>query len=113
MWDHRNHALHAINGGLHCDERIAIDRAIREEFIIGKDDLDETMFSFFRGNVNRILGFNANSKIQWLASVWGERDRARLERGLGVWYKDPMAEAFLVRHKMRKKRKREEYFAAL
>ena len=55
--------LHATNGGIHRDERIAIGRAISTEFIIGADNLPTEMTSFFREMVNRILAMNLNSKM--------------------------------------------------
>ena len=90
-----------------------IDRAIRVEFIIGKDKLNRDIASFFRGDANRILNIGSNSKMQWLASTWDERDRVRADKGLSTWYKEPLAEAFLIWHRMQKKRRRKEDFAAL
>ena len=93
---HQNHTLHTVNRGLHCNKKLAIDRVIQAEFIIGKDKLDDNMISFFRGEVHHILKASFNSKMQQLASIWGKRDRVRVDRGLSTQYKESLAEAFLV-----------------
>ena len=113
MWDHRNKFLHVVHKVLHIDERRAIDRTIRTEFILGLNGLENDMASFFRDNVDRILNATTSTKLQWLTSVWNARDKWRSANDMSEWHKDPMAVSFRLRNKTRKKRKREENFAAL
>ena len=68
---------------MHKLEWEAIDKAIRGEFMIGLDSTDNSIAGFFWGNINQILAIHTNIKIQWLESVWGERDKLRHTKGLG------------------------------
>jgi len=113
MWDHRNKILYIVNKSLYIDERQVVDRAIQTEFILGLNGLENNMANFFSRNVDRILKAPVNMKIQWLASIWSVRDKLREDQNLGELYKDPIIASFLTRDKVKKKRKREEDFAAL
>ena len=113
MWEYRNHVLYHINGGVHKLEQEAIDKAIQGKFMIGLDSIDNSIAGFFWGNINQVLTMHTNTKMQWLESVWGERNKLRHAKGLESWYKDPLATTFLVRDRAQRKRKREEDFAAL
>ena len=72
-------------------------------------DLPPEMNGFFRDNVN----CSPNIKMQWLASVWEERDQIIRNQGLSTWKKDLIASSFLMRDKVRRTRKLDEDFAAL
>ena len=56
--------------------------------------------------IDSLLNKNWNAKLQWLDSIWEGRDRIRARDGLSTWDKDPIAANFLLRDKVRKKRKR-------
>ena len=77
MWEHRNICLHQLNYEIHKDEKIAIDEAIRMEFMIGTNGLHEDISSFFTGNIDCKLAISINAKQQWLSSIWLERDKLR------------------------------------
>ena len=64
VWEYCNSTLHNVNYRLYKDKKIAIDRAIREEFIIGPIDLPVDINLLFRGSVNTLLARLNNSKMQ-------------------------------------------------
>ena len=66
-----------MNKGLYIDERQVVDRAIRTEFILGLNRLENNMTNFFSRNVDRILKAPVNMKMQWLASISSARDKLR------------------------------------
>ena len=108
MWIHRNSFVHSDKKSLHQHEEEAVDRAIREEFIIGRNGLSGEYAGLFRGNVHRLLNGASSMKIQWIYRVWSGRDRLRNEQDLDPWYRDPLAASFIRRNKIRKKRKRQQ-----
>ena len=93
---------------MHQQEEDAIDRAIRQEFIIGRSGLSMDYDGLFRGDVRRLLNGSTEMKVQWIYRVWSGRDRLRLEQNLDPWYKEPLAATFIRRNLVRRKRKRRE-----
>ena len=69
MWIYHNEILHSKRYRVHKDELREIDRAIREEFIIGLNGLSRNMESFFQGSIEQKMKILLNLKMQWLASV--------------------------------------------
>ena len=59
-------------------EQNAIDLAIRQEHLIGRNGLGMECGQFFQGDVNLMLKANWRIKLQWLDKVWAGRDRIRL-----------------------------------
>ena len=106
MWINRNTFVHNDKKSLHQHEEDAIDRVIREEFILGRNGLSHDYAGLFRGNVDRLLNTDSATKIQWIYRVWSGRDRLRKEQDLDPWYKDPLAASFIRRNEVRRKRKR-------
>ena len=106
MWDHRNGYLHASDTSMHQVEVDAIDRVIRWEFVVGRNELPISFSGFFRGTVDRVLNKDAVSKAQWLHSIWLARDFYRSQQGLDPWPRDTVAATFLLRSTSRKKRRR-------
>ena len=113
MWEYCNAVLHSEEGGVHKDKLEAINKAIRIEFTIGLNELQNEMGSFFRGMIDRKLAMNPNSKIQQLTSIWFERYRIQEEQGLTEQYKELLMTTLLMQERMQKKRRRYEDFAAL
>ena len=61
----------------------------------------------FSGEVERIVeDKNMIGKQQWLASVWYARDYLRFTHGLDKEERNPLAQAFIERFKVRRKRRR-------
>ena len=83
-----------------------MDMTIRREFFIGRDGLSQAYAGLFRGDVDQLLAKGINVKQQWLYRVWSGRDCLRLLQGLDLWFRDPLASAFIRRHEVRMKRKR-------
>ena len=108
MWLHRNSLVHKGGKSLHKHEEEAVERVIREEFIIGRNGLPQDYAGLFRGNVQRIVNADSATKVQWLYRVWSGRDRIRREQDIDPWYKDPLAATFIRRNHIRRKRKRQE-----
>ena len=88
-----------------------INKAIREEFIIGPINLPADMYALFRDDVNTLLARSNESKIQQLVSIQASRDKIRQNLGLQEQYKDPMTYLFLTRERVHEKRRVEEDFA--
>ena len=105
LWVHRNSFVHQSGHSVHQHEREALDRAIRMEFIIGRNGLEKEYDGLFRGNVNRLLNHSDTAKMQWLYRVWMGRDRIRAKESLPLWYKEPLAASFMDRARVRRKRK--------
>ena len=82
MWEHRNICLYQLNHGIHKDEKLAIDKAIRMEFMKGLNGLNDDISIFFNRNIDHKLAMSINAKQQWLSSVWLERDRLWEVQGL-------------------------------
>ena len=59
-------------------EQNAIDLAIRQEHLIGRNGLSMECGQLFQGDVNLMLKANWRIKLQWLDKVWAGRDRIRL-----------------------------------
>jgi len=106
MWTHRNSFMHKQGKSMHAFEEEAVDKTIREEFIIGRNGLEQEYDGLFRGNVHRLLKSNPTLKAQWIYRVWSGRDRLRKEQSLEPWFKDHLASSFLRRNQIRRKRKR-------
>ena len=106
MWIHRNSLVHKGGRTMHKLEEEAVERVIREEFIIGRNNLTHEYADLFRGNVQQLLTADSATKVQWVYRVWADRDRIRLEQDLDPWYKDPLAGTFIRRNYIRRKRKR-------
>ena len=77
MQDHRNKILHVVNKDLYIDKRQVVDRAIRTEFILGLNGLENNMTNFFSRNVDKILKALVNMKMQQLESDLSARDKLR------------------------------------
>ena len=108
MWIHRNRFVHATDSSMHQFEQQAMDRAIRWEFTVGLNELPAALNGLFRGTVDRIINKDATSKSQWLNSVWSARDYYRRQQNLGPWDRDIVAATFLLRDRMRRKRRRRD-----
>ena len=93
---------------MHKHEEDAVERVIREEFIIGRNSLPQEYAGLFRGSVQRILKADSATKVQWVHRVWSRRDRIRKEQDLDPWYKQPLAATFITRNQIRRKRKRRD-----
>lgn len=106
MWMHRNSFVHKDGKSMHQHEEEAIDRALREEFILGRSGLLMYYDGLFRGSVRRLLDGSTETKVQWIYRAWSGRDRLRLEQDLDLWYKDPLAATFIRRNQVRRKRRR-------
>ena len=106
MWIHRNLFVHEAGKSMHRHEEEAVDRAIREEFIIGRNGLSIDYDGLFRGNVQRLLNGGTGTKVQWIYRVWSGRDCLRRELDLEPWFKNPLAATFIRRNQIRKKRRR-------
>ena len=106
MWLHRNSFVHKDGGSGHQAEVDAVDMTIWREFLFGRDGLSQAYAGLFRGDVNQLLEKGINMKQQWLYRVWAGRDCLRLSQGLDLWFRDPLASAFIRRHEVRMKRKR-------
>ena len=104
MWQHRCDYLHQSNKGLHVHEQNAIDLAIRQEHLIGRNGLSMEHGQLFQGDVNRTLKANWRTKLQWLDKVWAGRDRIRLQNGQTEWCNESIAQGILIREDKRRKR---------
>ena len=82
--------------------------AIWWEFEVGQNELPAEYSGLFSGQVQRLLKDDDITKYQWLSSVCNTWDHIRIKSGLGGWERNQMAETFIQRHKMRRKRKLEE-----
>ena len=98
---------------MHKDEQRAIEQAIREDILIDIAELPQEMKVLFRNNTNNLLNSNLNAKLQWLTSIWGERDEIRKNQGLPARHEDLISSLFLIRDNIRRKIKWDENFAAL
>ena len=67
---------------MHQHEEDAVNAAIREEFMIGRDRLPMEYDGLFRGDVTMLLNGGTETKVQWIYRVWLGRDRIRRELGL-------------------------------
>ena len=86
-----------------------MEDAIRWEFSRGLDGLPAEMSGNFKGDVERIVkDKNIVGKQQWLASIWYARDYLRSSQGLDKEDRNPLAQAFIERFKVRRKRRRGE-----
>ena len=91
---------------MHEAEAAAIDGAIHLEFQRGLDGLPGEFAGNFRGTEADILkSTNIIWKQQWLSSIWYARDYLRQKQGLVVEERDPLAQAFITRFNLRRKRK--------
>ena len=62
MWVHKNKTLHKEQSGIYKDEVQAIDKAIRINMIIGRDDLEESYDECFQERVDKLLAASINYK---------------------------------------------------
>ena len=108
MWIHRNSFVHKEGQSLHQVEEEAVSQGIQEEFIIGRNGLNQDYSGLFRGSVQQLLNSDSVTKVQWLFRVWNGRDRIRREQGLDPWFKHPLAASFIRRHQVRRKRRRND-----
>ena len=107
MWTHRNNFVHKNTGSVHDKELKAIYDAIKIEFIRGLDGLPREFSGSFTGEVKKKLDdWDVVYKQQCLASIWYARDNLRLSQGLNGEIRDPLAQAFITRFHLRRKRKR-------
>ena len=82
MLIYKNKVLYSKEYRVHKEKLGVMDRAIREEFMIGLNGFDSNMGSFFRGLIEQKIKMSLNLKIQWLASVWIERNKLYKVQGL-------------------------------
>ena len=109
MWTEGNSHVHRKGKSIHQAELEAVDEAIRTEFIRGLDGLPVEFAKDFSGDVEEIIeGRNPVRKQQWLASIWYARDFMREAQGLDPVVKDPLAQAFITRFQVRRKRRRSD-----
>ena len=107
MWTHRNTFVHKDSGSVHDRELKAIDESIKSEFTRGLDGLPREFSGSFTGELKKKLeDWDVVYKQQWLASIWYARDNLRLSQGLDEEVRDPLAQAFITRFHLRRKRKR-------
>ena len=107
MWIERNSHVHGDGKSIHQAEIEAVDKAIRMEFTTGLDGLPAEFLKGFSGSVEDIIDRrNPVRKQQWLASIWYARDFLREARGLDPISRDPLAQAFITRFQVRRKRRR-------
>ena len=67
----------------------------------------ENFVGNFRAQVKDIVeSNNLVWKQQWLSSIWFARDHLRHQQGLDLEDRDPLAQAFITRFNLRKKRRR-------
>ena len=89
-------------------EEEAINEAICWEFDRARDGLPCDFQADFDGEVGKLVGSSdIIKKQQWLATIWYARDFLRTSQGLDPEERDPVAQAFITRFHLRKKRKRE------
>ena len=106
MWDHRNSFVHQPQRSIHEREVEAITKAIEHEFNRGLDGLSGEFVGSFRGEVEQLAkSEDIVMKQQWLASIWFARDHLRFRQNLEPEERDPLAQAFITRFKLRRKRK--------
>ena len=105
MWNHRNSFVHDGNKDLHQVEREAVDRAIRWEFMLGPDGLDESYNDYFRGSLRRLVKKDDVTKKLWLSTIWQARDKHKEVNGLPPHERDLVAATFLQRTRLRRKRR--------
>ena len=67
--ENRNHILYKENIGLSVDKTQALAKAIRIEYIIGKDNLPAYYFNLCQGLVDSILAKPVYIQMKWLANV--------------------------------------------
>ena len=107
MWLDRNSYVHRGGKSIHKVEEDAIHNAIRQEFERGRDELPGGFTDDFNGSVSKIVdGKDIIRKQQWLASIWYARDFLRRSQDLDPEERDPVAQAFITRFHLRRKRKR-------
>ena len=107
MWLERNSHVHTNGRSIHQAELDAVHTAIRTEFTRGLDGLPPEFAEDFSGTANAIIEWtNPVRKQQWLASIWYARDFMRKAVGLDPLTKDPLAQAFISRFQVRRKRRR-------
>ena len=90
---------------MHQHELEAVEYALRYEYAVGRGGLPHMYSGLFSPSISRILEKTVASKLQWLDSVWSARDFLRQSQQLDPWPRDPLAAAFLVRCRLRRKRK--------
>ena len=90
---------------MHQHELDAVDHALRYEYAVGQDGLPQVYGGLFRIPIAHLLRKTLPSKLQWLDSVWSARDTIRRSLHLDPWPRDQLAAAFLVRSRLRRKRK--------
>ena len=106
MWDHRNSFVHRTKTSIHDKEVEAVTKAIEYEFSRGLDGLPGEFVGSFRGEVEKLAkSEDIVMKQQWLASIWFARDHLRFRQNLEPEERDPLAQAFITRFKLRRKRK--------
>ena len=106
MWDHQNSFVHKTKTSLHAKEAKALTQAIEHEFRRGLDGLSGEFVGSFRGEVEKLAkSEDIVMKQQWLASIWFARDHLRFRQNLEPEERDPLAQAFITRFKLRRKRK--------
>ena len=105
IWQHRNQFVHQSGKSMHQHELEAVEHAIRYEYAVGQNDLPQLYSGLFRQNISSILAKTVTSKLQWLDSVWSARDFLRQSQHLDPWPRDPLASSFLVRCRLRRKRR--------
>ena len=95
---------------MNLDKVKVIDEAVCKEFIIRVDALLNKYQEYFSSEPSRLLNALINYKMQWLESIWKGRDRVQRELDLEQWEKDPIVSCFVLRSRMRRKRRWEENF---
>ena len=106
MWLHLNSFVHKRGTNRHQAEVEAVDREIRQEFIIDRDGLSHEYSGVFQGTIARLLEKEVVIKQQWFSSIWMGRERMRYSQGLDNWHWDPLAATFITRASVGRKRKR-------
>ena len=105
MWDHRNSFVHKTKTSIHDKEVEAVTKAIERECRRGLDGLPGEFVGSFRGEVEKLVNSeDIVMKQQWLASIWYARDHLRFRQNLDPEERDPLAQAFITRFNLRRKR---------
>ena len=89
-------------------------KAIEMEFRRGLDGLPGEFAGSFRGEVEKLAkSEDIVMKQQWLASIWFARDHIGFSQGLEPEERDPLAQAFTNRFRLRLKRRRKLILCSL
>ena len=108
MWLDRNSYVHKPGRSIHQAEEEAVNEAIKAEFARGRDGIPLAFDIDINGRAERITEEkDLTRKQQWLASIWYARDFLRKEQDLDPEERDPLAQAFITRFHLRRKRKRD------